>query len=278
MPINKITGERIDLALNPLGIYGRMNFGQLIEGLIAKVIKKCQKEIIKNKNNIPEVLDKLSILAEYINDEEYSNKIKNLNENIRDDDNLLDTFYDDVYNNGLFFEAPCFASFDITELNEKIEKLFDIKVMDDLIVKKELFEYFKDIINNDELITPEEDVTYTEIFNCPIYTNKLLNLVEKAIMSRDLGNYNITNKQPIRGNGFNHDQGSRIGNMEVDALIAHNAINSLREINTIKSDSTEKKANMIIEILSKDDYYMSGKTQMTYTKTLIESLMKFLNN
>ena len=67
-----------------------------------------------------------------------------------------------------------------------------------------------------------------------IYMMKLSHLVEDKIHARSIGPYSLITQQPLGGKA--QFGGQRFGEMEVWALEAYGAANTLQEILTVKSD------------------------------------------
>ena len=63
---------------------------------------------------------------------------------------------------------------------------------------------------------------------------KLHHLVEEKIHARAIGPYSLVTQQPLGGKS--HFGGQRLGEMEVWALEAYGAANTLQEFLTVKSD------------------------------------------
>lgn len=276
-PTNINTNEPIDLIMTPLSIFSRMNFGQILEILISKVIKKCEKEFIinQNKNQIYDNLIKLSKLAELLNDKEYCDEIRNLAENIKVDDNVKNKFLESIISSGLYFECKGFVDLNINDINNFIKTNFNIKTNDEIIIKKETFEYMKNLINFD-IDIPKKDIVYNNIFNGPMYVIKLKHLSNSKLTSRDYGDYSTSTKQPIEDK-YGRSKGSRLGYMEFDSLLAHNLIQTIREFRTVKSDSSNLKIDLINQMVSEGEYNLPTNKTKSYTKLIIDSLVSFLN-
>ena len=73
-----------------------------------------------------------------------------------------------------------------------------------------------------------------------IYMMKLSHLVEDKIHARSIGPYSLITQQPLGGKA--QFGGQRFGEMEVWALEAYGAANTLQEILTVKSDDVRGRA------------------------------------
>ena len=69
----------------------------------------------------------------------------------------------------------------------------------------------------------------------------------------------------------------RIGNMEFDALLGHDAIQAVKEIRTVKSDALHLKSDLVNQMLNTGTYNLPNDKSKSYTKTIIDSLMVFIN-
>jgi len=75
-----------------------------------------------------------------------------------------------------------------------------------------------------------------------IYMLKLSHLVEDKIHARSIGPYSLITQQPLGGKA--QFGGQRLGEMEVWALEAYGAANTLQEMITVKSDDVQGRAKM----------------------------------
>jgi DNA-directed RNA polymerase subunit beta len=75
-----------------------------------------------------------------------------------------------------------------------------------------------------------------------IYIMKLAHLVEDKIHARSIGPYSLITQQPLGGKA--HFGGQRLGEMEVWALEAYGASNTLQELLTVKSDDITGRAKV----------------------------------
>lgn len=277
-PYNMHTKEPIDLILGPLSIYARSNFSTVLEGLFAKTINYCEKQILDKFN--PEfthsILDKLSGLAELVHDDTYKNELLKLSNTVKTDHDFHRKFIDSILNGGMYFEVPNFCNINIYDLQHYIKDKFDITTNDSIVIKKELFEYIQHVVKLENIEIPSEDIIYNNIFNSPMYILKLQQLATGKFSARDLGNYSKASKQPTQ-DIYKQNRGSHLGSMEFDALIAHNNLNTIREFHTVKSDCIDMKHHLLSEIMLNNQYEVPFHKTESYTKLIIDSLMTFLS-
>jgi DNA-directed RNA polymerase subunit beta len=84
-----------------------------------------------------------------------------------------------------------------------------------------------------------------------IYMMKLSHLVEDKIHARSIGPYSLITQQPLGGKA--QFGGQRFGEMEVWALEAYGAANTLQEILTVKSDDVKGRAKAYEAIVKGDN-------------------------
>ena len=87
------------------------------------------------------------------------------------------------------------------------------------------------------------------------YLMKLSHLVDDKMHSRSTGPYSLVTQQPLGGKAQNG--GQRLGEMEVWALEAYGAANTLRELLTVKSDDMHGRAK-VYESIVKGEPFESG--------------------
>ena len=89
-----------------------------------------------------------------------------------------------------------------------------------------------------------------------IYMMKLLHLVDDKMHSRSTGPYSLVTQQPLGGKA--QLGGQRLGEMEVWALEAYGAANTLQELLTVKSDDMSGRAKIYEGIVKGEVFQASG--------------------
>ena len=89
-----------------------------------------------------------------------------------------------------------------------------------------------------------------------IYMMKLLHLVDDKMHSRSTGPYSLVTQQPLGGKA--QFGGQRLGEMEVWALEAYGAANTLQELLTVKSDDMTGRAKIYESIVKGEAFQPSG--------------------
>ena len=264
------SNEYIDYIYNPMGVFSRMNVGQLIEGFIAKNVYYCDKEIRNNPENTLEVLNWLSNnIIQYLNLPEYFKKSKELIRSFSFDSSLLQSFIESVNQTNLYIYAPPFF--------HTPKDLIKIDISNEpVLIKKELLKYIRDKLKVSLPFSPI-DIEIPNIFCVPIYVSRLYKIAEKLVNSRDYGPVRTITRQPSKGKS--KSGGSKLGQMELEAILAHGCEQTLREIMTVKSDWEEGKHELLYQLVKTGEYVLPPKENIEgNTKKIINVLMDFLKN
>jgi DNA-directed RNA polymerase subunit beta len=217
MPYLK-NGEIVDIILNPLGVPSRMNIGQILEvhlGLAGQRLGAQINEIMTNKTgewlyDLRKKMVEIADVANLMNAKKFMEKI--------DDEMLLEYARD--WTNGVKFATPVFEGVN----QEEFEKLFEMAKMD-MDGKSELYDG-----KTGRKMQERVNVGY-------MYMLKLHHLVDEKVHARSTGPYSLVTQQPVGGKAL--FGGQRFGEMEVWALEAYGAANTLQEMLTVKSDDVE---------------------------------------
>jgi DNA-directed RNA polymerase subunit beta len=89
-----------------------------------------------------------------------------------------------------------------------------------------------------------------------MYMLKLHHLVDDKIHARSIGPYSLVTQQPLGGKA--QFGGQRLGEMEVWALEAYGAANTLQELLTIKSDDMTGRAKVYEAIVKGEPHTAAG--------------------
>ena len=189
-------GTPVDIILNPLGVPGRMNVGQVLETHLGWVAKQGWDAGIADAKN-----GKLPAWAENLRPEALTGQA------------------------GTPVATPVFDGLAETELRGLLESTNPTRDGDQLVGvngKAKLFDG-----RSGEPFPSEIAVGY-------MYILKLHHLVDDKIHARSTGPYSMITQQPLGGKA--QFGGQRFGEMEVWALEAYGAAYALQELLTIKSD------------------------------------------
>jgi DNA-directed RNA polymerase subunit beta len=204
-------GTAVDIVLNPLGVPGRMNVGQILETMLGMASKEIAKQLAQDieKLSSQELKTRLSKYygAQLITDIEKTygkDAIAKLAQKTLD--------------NGVAFNTPVFDGADY---------------------EKEIQPLLKDLKLPVNGTYKMYDGRTGMLFDQPvtvgyIYMMKLNHLADDKLHARSVGPYSLITQQPLGGKA--QFGGQRLGEMEVWALYAYGAAYTLQEMLTIKSD------------------------------------------
>jgi len=224
-------GTPVDVLLNPLGVPSRMNIGQILEthlgwaayGLGQQISRSL--DLARKEGNINQL--KQSLANFYEQNKDSSLEIQNMN-----DDQLVELAGN--LEKGVTFATPVFDGTNTEEITSLLDKAgFDNSGQ----------VYLFDGRSGERF---ERKVTVG--FK---YILKLHHLIDDKIHARSIGPYSLVTQQPLGGKA--QFGGQRFGEMEVWALEAYGASNTLQEILTIKSDDVAGRTK-VYEALIRGDY------------------------
>ena len=269
-PIAIETKQPIDLIFNPFGVFSRMNLGQLSEGTVGKNVMYCDRYIRENPSK---AIDAVSWLNDQIiknlNDDRYYNSVHQLINNMKDDESLKDKFVQNVIDTNLFIEAPQFSETNVDAILKN-----GINPNETILIKKETVEYFKNKLKLNVEID-ETDRIIPNTFCCPLYIMKLYKLTKHICNARDFGPVKQVTKQPLKGRA--KSGGSRIGQMELEALLAHGNQKAVKEIMTVKSDWSEGKRDLLRQLIETGKYVLPEDHKISsQTKQVVDVQIDFL--
>jgi DNA-directed RNA polymerase subunit beta len=221
-------GTPVDIVLNPLGVPGRMNVGQILETILGFAGRECGKQL--------------------------SQQIQDLSE--KEIRNQLVRFYGKELIDSI--EAD-YGKSALSELAEKTAK-------DGVSMKTPIFDganYEQDIVPLLKILHLSSSGSYTvyngqtgEPFDQPvtvgaIYMMKLNHLADDKLHARSVGPYSLITQQPLGGKA--QFGGQRLGEMEVWALYAYGAAYTLQEMLTVKSDDVNGRIKAYEAIVRGDE-------------------------
>ena len=138
-----------------------------------------------------------------------------------------------------FFEAPVFQSPSQEQIAEKLIEAG---------IPKDCKQIVHDGRTGEPFVNP--------IFVGVIYFMKLHHLVDDKMHARSTGPYSLVTQQPLGGKA--QFGGQRLGEMEVWALEAYGAANTLQEMMTIKSDDMNGRSKIYESIVKGDPSSPAG--------------------
>ncbi len=226
-------GTSVDIVLNPLGVPGRMNVGQILETILGFAGKKIG-------NSLAEQLDKLSYASLKGQMEKlYTSEVVTDIEKNQGKDAVYD-LAKKTSENGLAFKTPIFDGADY-------EKDI-VTILDDLGMSKSGSYKLSDGKTG---LVFDQPVTVGYI-----YMMKLNHLADDKLHARSVGPYSLITQQPLGGKA--QFGGQRLGEMEVWALYAYGAAYTLQEMLTVKSDDVNGRIKAYEAIVRGDDVPIPG--------------------
>lgn len=228
-------GTPLDIILNPLGVPSRMNLGQIFEthlGWASFGIGKRIGEIIRKVSEdklIKELRGELKTT--------YDSK-----EEKKDIDSMSDYEVVDMATrvmNGVPFATPVFDGAKESKISELLERCgFNSSGQVELIDGR----------------TGEKFDRHVTVGI--IYMLKLHHMVDDKLHARSIGPYSLVTQQPLGGKA--QFGGQRFGEMEVWALQAHGASNTLQEVLTVKSDDVAGRTKAYESIIKGENNIEPG--------------------
>ena len=236
MPYDE-NGEPIDIVLNPLGVPSRMNVGQLLEvhlGWASKELGKKIGNLIENTKNNSEL-------------KSFVNKIYSSSGKKEDLEKLSEKEFKELCENlkyGVPMATPVFDG----AAEEEIKKMLELAELP-ISGQAQLYDgRTGDAF--DRLVT----IGY-------MYILKLNHLIEDKMHARSTGSYSLVTQQPLGGKA--QFGGQRLGEMEVWALEAYGAANTLQEMLTVKSDDVPGRTKVYKNIVD-GNYEMEAGIPESY--------------
>jgi DNA-directed RNA polymerase subunit beta len=204
-------GSSVDIVLNPLGVPGRMNVGQILETMLGMAGKEIGKQLGQELAELShqELKTRLNKFfgADVVNSIEKEHGKETLADLAR---KIVDC--------GLHFTTPVFDGADYEKEIQPLLKELGLPVAGTYNMY-------------DGRTGTKFDQPVTVGY---IYMMKLNHLADDKLHARSVGPYSLITQQPLGGKA--QFGGQRLGEMEVWALYAYGAAYTLQEMLTIKSD------------------------------------------
>ena len=220
-------GTPVDMILNPLGVPSRMNVGQVLEihlGYAAKGLGK-QIERFLQQNRIDLLKEKYRRI--FSADTEQDREVLTYLESLSDED-LVRISHN--WTKGLPMATPVFDGAKEVEIKNLLEEAGLPRTGQTTLYDGRTGEPFRQKITVGTM-----------------YMLKLHHLVDDKIHARSIGPYSLVTQQPLGGKA--QFGGQRLGEMEVWAMEAYGAANTLQEFLTVKSDDMAGRTRMYEKIV-----------------------------
>ena len=216
-------GTPVDVVLNPLGVPSRMNVGQILEthlGWAAKGLGQRIEKMLRAQSNASEVR---KFLTHVYNDSGAPEEIESL------DDGEVMALAGNL-KKGVPFATPVFDGATEAEIKGMLE-LAGLPTSGQVRLHDG---------RSGDPFEREVTVGYMHVL-------KLHHLVDDKMHARSTGPYSLVTQQPLGGKA--QFGGQRFGEMEVWALEAYGAANTLQEMLTVKSDDVSGRTKVYENIV-----------------------------
>jgi len=267
-----------DVVFNPLGIFGRNNWGSIYELNLSKIIR----DVENSENDIR--LKKLWYIANELiqktDDEYYKTVCQMLN-----DPTIFEKLCKEIDENGLYLFFSNFANipyFEFMKIINGYEETFgiDLTSKKEVTFSKALTTYMRSFLNLENTIFRKDDISgyYETTAKLQQGENYLIKLYHTSNSKYNAiafaNNYSKTTGQPTKGRKA--EGGQHLSWQSTAALLSHRHNNNvLKELYTFKSDSQEDKETFLMKII-KDGKYNMKKKYHSVTKKTINTALKMI--
>jgi len=283
MPKNPKTGKPFDMIFNPLGIFGRNNWGSIFELGVGKIVLDIEDHIEDKEETLKRLL---FIKDNYISqfDEAYAQEIDIFINNCNNDNEIYEIFKNDVKKNNFYLYSPNFPKLKykdfINSFIEPYQKEFNINITEKETIEysSELISYLKICTGYDNVVFPKSELEsfYSSEVEAFYGTNYILKLYHtsnsKYNATAFVNSYSKTTGQPTRGR--KRAGGQHLSWQTAAALLSHKDNNAvLKEFFTFKSDSLMKiKETFLMKYIKDGEYFMKPKYESRTKKTINSAL------
>lgn len=221
-------GTAVDIVLNPLGVPGRMNIGQILETMLGMAGKQLGKNFAEQVSQMSKT-EKKTKLQKLYGKELVDDLLKSNGEQ------ALDDLAKHTAKFGVATKTPVFEGADY------IKEIQPIMAEAGLPINGTFTLY-----NGQTGEAFDQPVTVGYI-----YMMKLNHLADDKLHARSVGPYSLITQQPLGGKA--QFGGQRLGEMEVWALYAYGAAYTLQEMFTVKSDDVNGRIKAYEAIVRGDE-------------------------
>ena len=271
-------GKPADIIFNPLGLFGRNNWGTIFEIGIAKIIIDVEEHV----DNPEALVDRLTFINKNfisVFDQDYYDKINDLIQEVAENGTVYEKFKESVKLNGFYLFVGNFPGITFKEFIDSFikpyQELFDINITKktETVYTKELMQFLRDrgFVSN---VFGEDTVQEVKqnVFFGQNYWIKLFHTSYSKYNAISFANsYSKSTGEPPRGR--TKKGGCHISWQSTAALIGHKENNPCSvELRTIKSDAVEDKNNFNRKMIKDGKYVMKGKYKSPTVNTLNNGL------
>jgi hypothetical protein len=274
-------GDPADIIFNPLGSFGRNNWGTMFEIAIARVVEDIQS--VTYGKSSKETVDRLKFVnTHFIKkfDTEYYNEVKKLIATIKSSGNEWIEFKDDVLKNKFFLFIDTFPGITYNDFIRDFiipyEEKFNINITKkhETVYSKELMQYMRDRGFASSVYTKDdvEEVKQNVFFGKNYWVKLFHTSYSKYNALGFASSYSKTTGEPPKG--AKKKGGAHTSWQTTYALIGHKDKNAmLKELSTIKSSAIFDKNNFVRKIIKDGEYHLKD----TYRSPTITTLNNALN-
>jgi DNA-directed RNA polymerase beta subunit len=271
------SGDPADIIFNPLGLFGRNNWGTIFEIALGKIIE----DIEENINNKTQTLRRLKFINKKfikLYDNEYHDQVNAI---INDFDNLYDSFKEDVETRGFYlfvsnFPGISYYSF-IQEFVLEYEKTFEINITgkEKTVFKKELIQYLRDQGFKTNIFSDSEDIEQMVQFGKNYYMKLFHTSWSKYNSVGFSSSYSRNTGQPARGR--KNKGGGHVSWQTLASLLGYKANNAvLKEFYTIKSDVAISDKKIFLSTFVSEGMYFLKNKYFSQTKQALNNALKMI--
>ena len=220
-------GTTVDMVLNPLGVPSRMNVGQVLEihlGYAARTLGQQIDKLLEEKR----LTDLRAKMKRIFSDAMDTPHADAWIETELDDEKL--EALAEYYREGVHIATPVFDGAKEDEIKALLKEAGLSQTAQATLYDGRTGEKFKGKITVGAM-----------------YMLKLHHLVDDKIHARSIGPYSLVTQQPLGGKA--QFGGQRLGEMEVWAMEAYGAANTLQEFLTVKADDMAGRTRMYEKIV-----------------------------
>ncbi len=303
MPIDSDSGKKIDIVFNPLGIFGRNNWGVVFELGLSKIIEDIEEvaslilidpedpESAIDLNRASDLIDRIEFLNENFiikYDTEYYNQVSQYlipslrSSMVHENTEQLKQFTKDIISKGFYIFVPNFPKVKYNDFYHDLigpyAEKFDINAGKTKIeITDNLVKWLRDKWHfNNTVLGKDAYHTDIEAFVGSNYMLKLYHTAYSKYTSVSLANsYSKITGQPVRGR--KKVGGQHISWQTLAALLGHKENNGiLKELYTIKSDAPIKdKEKFLMQYITTGEYHLKPK-YVSLTKRAVNNALKIL--
>lgn len=267
-----------DVIFNPLGLFGRNNWGTIFEIALGKIIEDIESSI----NNKKLTIKKLNFINEKLikkMDTDYYNKIKDLIKSFNNENFIQ--FQNNVLTHGLYLFMENFPGISYQEIIDTVikpyEQEFNINIVNEekTTFSTELMEFLRKKNFHSSVFKDTEPIVQNVFFGYN-YMLKLFHTSFSKYNSVGLSSsFSKQTGQPARGKKV--QGGIHMSWQTLVSYLAHTKNNNvLKEMYSFKSDiAIKEKSHFITKMISNGHYHMKNKTKST-TKTTLNNTLKIM--